>query len=138
MADDGNQRSKFIVEHSNFLAPEDLYRFIHLDSFEGDWEGLGLDDDELCLLQIQIMIDPLEPPIVSGTGGVRKVQFIPPPKEGERRKVVDVLYAVFTDFSVAVLAAADKGGEIEDILPEERAALQTIMREIEEALERGR
>jgi hypothetical protein len=138
MIEDGNHRSKFVLEHSNFFAPEDLYRFIHLDSFEGDWEGLGLDDDGLSLLQIQIMLDPLEPPVIEGTGGVRKVPFSPPPKEGEKRKHIEVLYAVFTNFSVAVLAAADEDGEIEDILPEERAALQTIMMEIEDALERGR
>jgi hypothetical protein len=137
MAEGIMPRARIVVEHSNFLKPEDLYRFINLDGFNQDWEGLGLDDDDQYLLQVQIMLAPLKPPIIPGTGGIRRTQFSPPPHEGERRKNIEVLYAVFPDFSVAIMAAADRYDRMEELLPDQKTSLQTMLEEIQSALSRG-
>jgi hypothetical protein len=139
MADERLQSNKIIVEieHSNFFEPEDLYRFINLEGFDADWEELQLDDDDQLLLQIQIMAAPLQPPEIPGTGGIRRTPFSPPPRVGEKRKTIDVLYTVFPDFSVAVLAAAAPLGEMEELLPIDCAAISIIIAEMKEVLERG-
>jgi hypothetical protein len=137
MEGDQSPHAKFILEHSNLLSPAEYYRFIHLDGFEADWKTLDLNDDDLNLLQVQIMCDPLEPLEVPGTGGIRMIDFSPPPSDGHARKLIDVLYAPFPDYAVAVLAAASPRGKMEDLAREEKDALRTILGEVEDALGRG-
>src|ERR1700722_10692902 len=134
MADETSPRSRFVVEHSNIFQPEDLCRFIHLDGFEQDWKELELNDDELCLLQIQIMASPLGYPVIPQTSGIRKLHFSPPPENEKKRKSIEVLYAMFSDFSVVVLAAANRMGGAEELSLNEKLQLRTILEDIEEAL----
>ena len=105
-------RQKFVVHHSNWLKPEDLYRFIHLDGFTSDWNELKLKDEDLQTLQLVIMANPTAGPVVAGTGGVRKLRFSPPSSNKGKRGAMRVLYAIFPDYSVAVLAAAYSGRNI--------------------------
>jgi hypothetical protein len=137
MADSKSSRTKFVVEHSNFLSPEDLYRFINLEGFDRDWQELGLGDDEQYLLQIQIMLAPFIPSVIEGTGGIRKTQFSPPPTENERRRTIEVLYAIFPDFSVAVMAAANWHDRMEELLPTDKSALRMILADMQTGLDHG-
>jgi hypothetical protein len=48
-------------------------RFVSIPSFDRRWASLGLDDEDLRMLEILIQADPDGPPLVRGTGGLRKV-----------------------------------------------------------------
>jgi len=135
MADRKASRIKIAVRHSNLLQPDDYCRFIHMDGFTEDWKDLDLDDDDLRILQIQIMLAPQQGPVIAGTGGVRKLRFSPPSWNKGKSGGVRVLYAVFPDFSVAVLAAAYSKAEQESVTQDEKRALKLIMGEIQTALE---
>ena len=41
-----------------FVSPRDFLRFIQLGSFQQDWERLGLDDDDLRVVEAIIMASP--------------------------------------------------------------------------------
>lgn len=130
-------RLKFVVRHSNLLQPEDYYRFIHLDGFTSDWKDLGQGDDELSQLEIQIMIAPQRAPVIPGCGGIRKLRFSPASWNRGRRGAIRVLYTVFPDYSVAVLAAAFAKNEQENISIADRQSLRALVKEIKQVLDRG-
>ncbi len=49
--------------------------FIELPLFRSRWKDLGLTDDDLRRLQIELLADPKVGDVVRGTGGVRKMRF---------------------------------------------------------------
>ena len=52
--------------------------FIETKRFTEAWRDLQLDAEDLIDLQNMIMADPFRNPVVSGTGGLRKVRFAAP------------------------------------------------------------
>jgi len=118
-------------------GPEGSFRFIHLDGFTGDWKKLRLYDDDLRSLQNQIMPSPQAAPVVAGTGGIRKTRFAPPSWSRGKSGAIRVLYAVFPEHSVVVLAAAFAKNEMENIQSGEKKLLKLILMQIKAALEQG-
>ena len=53
---------------------------IELPGFTRAWASLGLSDDDLTTLQTAILDGPNRHPVVSGTGGLRKIRFARPGK----------------------------------------------------------
>lgn len=49
--------------------------FIQTKEFTRNWEGLGLNDDDLRRLELQIMSDPQIGVVMRGTGKLRKMRF---------------------------------------------------------------
>jgi DNA-binding transcriptional regulator YiaG len=56
--------------------PEKWSRFVRFPAFNRDWERLGLDEDDLRSLELMILADPTRPPVIQGTGGLRKIRFV--------------------------------------------------------------
>ena len=53
-------------------------KFIELPGFTRAWPVVGLDDSDLVALQAAILEGPNRHPVVSGTGGLRKIRFARP------------------------------------------------------------
>lgn len=49
--------------------------FIQTDEFIKNWERLGLTDDDLRSLELEIMKNPQVGPVIQGTGKLRKMRF---------------------------------------------------------------
>ena len=49
--------------------------FIQTDEFIKNWERLGLTDDDLRRLELEIMKNPQVGPVIQGTGKLRKMRF---------------------------------------------------------------
>ena len=49
--------------------------FIELPIFKSRWEALGLNEEDLLRLQIELLADPKAGDVMQGTGGVRKMRF---------------------------------------------------------------
>lgn len=112
-------------------------RFIHFNGFTRDWKSLGLNDEDLRTLELQIMVKPDAGAVIKGTGGLRKLRFSPPSTNKGKSGSYRVLYAKFDDHSVVVLAAAFAKSEQEDLDAASRSALKEILGEIEEELKAG-
>ncbi len=52
-----------------------LIAFVQLRMFTQAWNALGLSDEQLREIELAIMRDPLAPPVMSGTGGLRKIRL---------------------------------------------------------------
>ena len=49
--------------------------FIELPIFKSRWEALGLNEEDLLRLQVELLADPKAGDVMQGTGGVRKMRF---------------------------------------------------------------
>ena len=106
-------------------------RFVELDEFGDDWQGLGLDlEHNLWDLQSQIMKSPAAP-VMRGTGGLRKLRFAPAGESIGKRGAIRVCYATFPRYRVVLLVRA-YGKAIKDNLTQrERQGIKTYLAQVE-------
>ena len=105
--------------------------FRHIKSFDSRWADLGLDDDDLAKLQDEICDDPQRAPVISGTGGIRKIRF----GIDSRGKSggVRVLYGDLPEHGIVYLFAVYPKSEKENIDDSERKILKDMMTQINRA-----
>lgn len=60
------------------MGRRDYSGFLKSVIYTEAWERLGLDSDDLLVLQESILDDPKRYPVVPGTGRLRKIRFAPP------------------------------------------------------------
>jgi hypothetical protein len=119
------------------LTPEDLLHFVELDEFRDDWRSLGLGvEDDLWALETLIMRNPTGPPIVPGTGGLRKMRFAPDRSGEGKRGGVRVCYAYFPAHWTVLLVMAYGKSEKDDLSHEEKEGIKTYLQQIESWLAR--
>lgn len=129
------------VETHTLTYPKDLadpkrwLNFVQLDPFPPAWKGLELDDEDLRALEIAIMLDPERPPVVLGTGGLRKIRFAPKSWAIGKRGAARVCYVYFRQVGLVALVFAYGKGEKDNLTAEEKRAIKKLIREIETYLE---
>ena len=102
--------------------------FIHTKLFDKKWASLGCDDDDLSELQKAICKNPQGHPVVSGTGGVRKIRVA---LEGRGKSGgARVLFVDFVVHGVVGLLSAYPKNEKEDITEDERKILKSMVEQI--------
>jgi hypothetical protein len=102
--------------------------FLHTKKFDSLWSELGCDDDDLLELQKIICANPQAAPVISGTGGVRKIRVA---LEGRGKSGgARVLYADFPERGIVALLYAYPKNEKENITAEERKILKTMAEQI--------
>lgn len=69
--------------------------FIELPIFKSRWEALGLNEEDLLRLQIELLADPKAGDVMHGTGGVRKMRFA-----FEHRGKSGGVRVIYVDFEV--------------------------------------
>jgi len=110
--------------------------FLHTKTFDRQWDALGCDDDDLLELQKAICENPQKPPVIRGTGGVRKIRIALENrgKSGGAR----VLYVDFVVRGVVGLLYAYPKSEKDDIDEDERKILKTMVEKINENWRTGK
>ncbi len=71
--------------------------FIQTMEFSRRWEALGLKDEDLRFLELEIMKDPDKFPVMQGTGGLRKARISLSNNKGKSRGA----RVCFVDFAFA-------------------------------------
>src|SRR5437016_552270 len=84
------------------VNPEDLVNFHPLPGFARRWAQLGLTDEDLRALEVLIMLDPRRAPIIRGTGGLRKIRFVPPGWNVGKSGALRIGYA-YSEYESAIL-----------------------------------
>src|SRR5690349_9917799 len=107
--------------------PQRMLQFTELHGFSDDWRQLDLDSDDLLALQNAILEAPKRPPVIPGTGGVRKIRFAPVSWSIGKRGGVRVCYVYFEECGVVVLVMAFSKNEKENLTGEEKAALRAFV-----------
>jgi hypothetical protein len=114
--------------------PTEWPKFIELPGFTRAWAALDLGDDDLSSLEAAILEGPDRFPVVTGTGGLRKIRFARPGGGRGKSGSYRVCYACFLDNGVIILAMAYGKGEKSDLSAAERKGIAAALRVIGEQL----
>lgn len=105
--------------------------FIETKRFTAAWSDLRLSADDLIALQDAIKEDPTAYPVVSGTGGLRKVRFAPGSRGKGKRGSLRVCYAFLARFSAIVLVLVYPKNVRVDLLPADKKMVRKWLAELE-------
>ena len=100
--------------------------------FDKQWRAMGLDDNDLQALQIELLKDPQIGSVIKGTGKLRKMRFAFPNrgKSGSSR----VLYVDFVLAETIYLIFAYPKNEKDKLTDEERNNIKKMIEKIEQSL----
>jgi hypothetical protein len=110
--------------------------FVQLSPFVADWRKLKLGDDALRALELAIARDPLAGPIMSGTGGLRKIRFAPTESGKGKSGSLRVGYAYFVVNEQIVLVKAFGKSDQANFTPAERNQIRKLLTAYKESLEK--
>ena len=110
--------------------------FIEVPLFTKRWKEIGLNDDDLLVLQIMLLKDPASGPVMEGTGGIRKVRF--PIENRGKSSSVRVCYTDFEEYEVTYLITAFTKNEQENLSASEKAVLKKLVKALKEEAGRNR
>ena len=114
------------------------FQFTELHGFTRRWrKELGLGDDDLRILQIEIMEDADGEGVMRGTGGLRKRRFAPPSWRTGKSGALRVGYAVFPDAARVILVTAFAKSTQANLGRDERNAIRQLLERIGRALAEG-
>lgn len=100
--------------------------------FDKQWRAMGLDDNDLQALQIELLKDSQIGSVIKGTGKLRKMRFAFPNrgKSGSSR----VLYVDFVLAETIYLIFAYPKNEKDNLTDEERNNIKKMIEKIEQSL----
>jgi hypothetical protein len=103
------------------------FTFIHLRPLVSDWRALKMDDEALRSLELAIAHNPLAGPVMSGTGGLRKMRFAPPKSGKGKSGTLRVGYAYFVTHDQIVLVKAFAKNDKANLTPAERSQVRALL-----------
>jgi hypothetical protein len=110
------------------------FSFLQFSAFHTNWKSLGLSDDDLRFLQWAISSDPTGPPVISGTGGMRKIRFASKKSGSGKSSGVRVCYACYPQYELIYLCAVFAKNEQANLTNAERADYKAVLKRIDERL----
>jgi hypothetical protein len=110
--------------------------FIQLTAFRVNWKRLGLTDADMRALEIAILENPAGPPIMSGTGGLRKIRFSGESSASGKSGGARVCYVYFRQFELVYFCAVFPKNEKANLSKEEKNAYRQLMIQFEQYLAR--
>jgi hypothetical protein len=111
--------------------------FISSSDFRREWKKLGLNDvNDIMALRVLIMAASTRPPIIKGTGGLRKIRFAPESWHMGKRGAARVCYVLFQEFGIVYLVTVYGKNEKANISAADRAYYKKLIHEIKRELKR--
>jgi hypothetical protein len=114
-----------------------LLRIVQTGPFLRKWFDLGLDEDDLLALELEILKGPELYPIVKGTGGIRKVRFASPGVGRGKSGAYRVCFAYFSQRGMVFLLTAYGKNEQANLTGAQKNAIARVIQEIERSIEEG-
>lgn len=108
--------------------------FIQLSAFSANWRRLKLTDADLRLLEALVQRDPAAAPVISGTGGLRKMRFAAVKSSAGKRGSARVCYVYFMQYGLVYLMAVYAKTEKENLTSAERAAYKEVIEQFDRYL----
>lgn len=110
--------------------------FIQTTEFTRNWERLGLTDEDLRRLELEIMKNPQVGPVIPGTGKLRKMRFAYEDrgKSGSTR----ICYVDFVVYETVYLITIYPKNEKDNLSKAERNEIKKVIEVLEENLKNYR
>ena len=106
--------------------------FIQTREFTRNWDDLGLNDDDLRRLELQIMSDPQIGAVMRGTGKLRKMRFAL--ENGGKSGGMRVCYVDFLLLETVYLVTVYPKSMKENLTSAERNDIKKMIMKLEESL----
>lgn len=106
--------------------------FVELPIFKSRWEALGLNEEDLLRLQIELLADPKVGDVMQGTGGVRKMRFAF--EHRGKSGGVRVIYVDFEVYEKIYLLTAYTKNEKDNLTKKERSEIKQLIEVLEQQL----
>ena len=119
------------------LDPQDYLLFIHSRGFERAWEGLGLSDPALRVLQLAIIANPKIGAVVPGTGGLRKLRFSPKGYKRGKSGSHRACYVYYEEYGTALLVTVYAKNQKDTLTQAEKSAIRRMIERQHELLSEG-
>jgi hypothetical protein len=110
----------------------DWPRFVQSRFFTKEWDRLGLDDEDLRALELLLMAAPDQPPVIPGTGGLRKIRFAKRGSGRGKSSSYRTCYVYFFEHNLIYLLLVYGKGEKTDLTAAERRMIARIIDEVRE------
>ena len=110
---------------------------IQLSAFASNWKRLKLNDDDLRALESAILADPAGPPVMKGTGGLRKIRFVPAAKGAGKSGGARACYAYFPEFGLVYLCAVFVKNAKANLTAAEAATYKALLQQFAQYLRRN-
>ena len=107
--------------------------FVELPIFRSKWKALGLNDDDLRRLQMELLADPKVGDVMRETGGIRKMRFAF--EDRGKSGSVRVIYIDFEVYEKIYLLTAYSKDEKDNLSKAERNELKQMIAVLEHQLE---
>src|SRR5882724_2043160 len=109
--------------------------FDQVELFASEWRRLKLTDEDLQALERLIMNRPEAGPVMSGTGGVRKLRFAPPSWHTGKSGAARVCYVHFVEAAHCGLIAIFAKNELANLSDKDKARVQKIVKALRDSIE---
>ena len=110
--------------------------FIETRRFTSLWDEFDLKVEDLIRLQDQIGVDPTANPVISGTGGLRKIRFASLAGNRGKRGAFRVGYAYFEEYGIVVLVLVYPKNRMGNLMPAEKKLVKAILQLSEKEFKR--
>lgn len=118
----------------HWFSPEELLTFVELRPFSKRWDDLGLTDQDMGCLQTLIMVDPEAAPVISGTGGLRKMRCGRANAAKGKSDGYRVCYVYFKEYGTVLMVLIYPKSEQDDIPEGYKAVIRKTIARIERDL----
>lgn len=98
--------------------------FLYAPGFVREWDRLGLTDGDLRALEAQIEKAPDSPPVMPGTGGLRKLRFAAPSRHTGKRGAMRVGFGYLRMKSAILMVVIFAKNEASDLSPEQKSGIR--------------
>lgn len=115
-----------------------LLHFIESHAFSRQWKELDLDVNALFDLQTLIANSPDQNPVISGTGGLRKIRFAPDKWHTGKRGALRICYVYFEEHHIIWLGFVYAKSVKNDLSASDKKGISEAITRIEHALSKGK
>lgn len=116
---------------------EELLSFLEAPLFARVWKACALSDEDFFELQQLILIDPKGHPVMTGTGGLRKIRFSPRGSPRGKSSSHRVCYVYYEEYGLVFLITAYSKNEKDDLSAAARKAIRKMIEEQTKLLAQG-
>jgi hypothetical protein len=108
--------------------------FIQLSGFAANWRRMKFTDEDLRALENAVAQRPDGPPVMSGTGGLRKIRFAPRSAGSGKSGGARACYAYFPEFGLVYFCAVYAKNDRASLSAAERGAFRRVLQSYQEYL----
>jgi mRNA-degrading endonuclease RelE of RelBE toxin-antitoxin system len=119
---------------SHEFKPVDMLDFIQLEGFKRGWRRAKLTDEDAQVLRTMIAAAPAMPPVVKGTGGLRKIRFKDPKSNRGKSAGYRICYAYLEPYRIVLLMQIYRKSRKDNLTTAECNAIKEELEQLERSL----